>query len=58
MITDDILNNINEINKTKKVITTKQLNEIGLNSYDLKKLVTSNFLERVKRGEYTFKFFI
>jgi len=55
MITEETLKKIIKLNKTKKVLTTKQLNESGLNSYDLKKLVTNNFLERIKRGEYVLK---
>lgn len=55
MITEENIKEIMELTKTKKVITTKQLNELGLNSYDLKKLVTTNLLERIKRGEYILK---
>ena len=55
MITEETLKKIIKLNKTKKVLTTKHLNESGLNSYDLKKLVPNNFLERIKRGEYVLK---
>lgn len=53
MINEENLDKINKSIIKKDVLTTKELNEYGFNSLDLKNLVTNNTLKRIKRGYYS-----
>ena len=55
MINSNNLNKLYTAVTNGEELTTKSLNEMGFNSKDLKELVDSKKLDRVKRGFYEFK---
>jgi len=52
MITEEITKTLITKLLNNETIKTEDLKKLGLTSYDLKKLVENNFLNRIKRGYY------
>lgn len=55
MIIEEKLDRLYEKALENTEMTTKQLNEIGFNSKDINELIEDGTIERIKRGQYSFK---